>query len=195
MNHSKNRDLKRQHWKAIIEKRVDENTSVKDIAKELKTRYNTLRKYCKRYKIELPQNGKGVLTVNALVKDFKGSMGTVKSQLIGKLNSKECSKCGTTKWKGKNLKMELDHINGDRHDNRIGNLQYLCPNCHSQTDTFRHKNKKHSRKIEDIEFVKALKENTSITTACRALMIPPVKGHFIRALKLAKENRIDHILN
>ncbi|WP_420717446.1 HNH endonuclease [Streptomyces sp. WM6378] len=32
--------------------------------------------------------------------------------------------------------MEIDHVNGDRLDNRRENLRYLCPSCHSQTGTF-----------------------------------------------------------
>jgi hypothetical protein len=35
----------------------------------------------------------------------------------------------------------VDHINGDFHDNRIDNLRFLCPNCHSQTPTFAGKHK------------------------------------------------------
>jgi 5-methylcytosine-specific restriction endonuclease McrA len=38
--------------------------------------------------------------------------------------------------------IELDHINGNHHDNRLENLRILCPNCHAQTDTYRGKNKK-----------------------------------------------------
>nr|WP_233435863.1 MULTISPECIES: HNH endonuclease [Streptomyces] len=34
------------------------------------------------------------------------------------------------------LVLEIDHINGDRLDNRRENLRYLCPSCHSQTQTF-----------------------------------------------------------
>ena len=41
-----------------------------------------------------------------------------------------------TEWKGKRLVLVLDHINGDRTDNRIENLRLLCPNCNSQTETF-----------------------------------------------------------
>lgn len=54
----------------------------------------------------------------------------------------ECSVCGNTgEWNNKFLSLQLDHINGINNDNRIENLRFLCPNCHSQTDTFSGKNK------------------------------------------------------
>jgi hypothetical protein len=49
-----------------------------------------------------------------------------------------CVGCGNEgEWNGKPITLELDHINGDRYDNRFENLRILCPNCHSQTPTFR----------------------------------------------------------
>lgn len=54
----------------------------------------------------------------------------------------KCCDCGNTgKWNGKPIVLELDHINGVNNDNRIENLRILCPNCHSQTPTFRRKKK------------------------------------------------------
>lgn len=48
-----------------------------------------------------------------------------------------CAKCGTAdRWQGKRLVLEIDHVSGDVLDNRIENLRYLCPSCHSQTRTF-----------------------------------------------------------
>ncbi|MHC5261346.1 HNH endonuclease [Streptomyces sp. UC4497] len=48
-----------------------------------------------------------------------------------------CAECGLgDAWQGKRLILEIDHINGDRLDNRRNNLRYLCPSCHSQTETF-----------------------------------------------------------
>ncbi len=50
----------------------------------------------------------------------------------------ECNKCKLSKtWQGEPIVLELDHINGDRFDNRIENIRLLCPNCHSQTENFR----------------------------------------------------------
>ena len=59
----------------------------------------------------------------------------------------ECSVCGIREWLGKVLVLHLDHINGRNNDNRLCNLRLLCPNCHSQTDTYCGKNTRgHSRR-------------------------------------------------
>lgn len=52
-----------------------------------------------------------------------------------------CSVCGISDWLGQKLTLQLDHINGIRNDDRFENLRLLCPNCHSQTETFAGKNK------------------------------------------------------
>ena len=54
-----------------------------------------------------------------------------------------CSECGLVDvWNGKSITLHLDHINGNCRDNRIQNLRYLCPNCHSQTNTYAGRNKR-----------------------------------------------------
>ena len=70
------------------------------------------------------------------------SMVSIKVKLINKYNWKsECSRCKLSEWMGQKIPIEIDHINGIHNDNRIENLRFLCPNCHSQTDTYTGKNK------------------------------------------------------
>lgn len=51
-----------------------------------------------------------------------------------------CSACKRKTWRGQPISLELDHINGNKRDNRLDNLRILCPNCHAQTPTYRGKN-------------------------------------------------------
>jgi hypothetical protein len=54
------------------------------------------------------------------------------------LKPQRCERCSWAKRTTDGyLPLELDHINGDRHDNRLGNLRILCPNCHSLTANHR----------------------------------------------------------
>ncbi|MER5761643.1 HNH endonuclease signature motif containing protein [Streptomyces sp. NPDC002082] len=56
-----------------------------------------------------------------------------------------CAECGIATWMGEPLPLEIDHINGDWRDNRPENLRFLCPNCHSATDTYRGRGKARRR--------------------------------------------------
>lgn len=62
------------------------------------------------------------------------------------LKEKVCECCGITDWNGKPLVLQLHHIDGNPTNNTIENLQILCPNCHSQTDTYCNK-KRNENKI------------------------------------------------
>lgn len=59
----------------------------------------------------------------------------------------ECAICHLKSiWCGKQLVLQVDHINGDHSDCRIENLRFLCPNCHSQTATWSGRKLKHHDK-------------------------------------------------
>lgn len=65
------------------------------------------------------------------------SVAHLKDRLIKEgIKERKCEKCGRTEWEGQSIPLQLHHINGNRTDNRLENLQVLCPNCHAQTDNF-----------------------------------------------------------
>lgn len=87
-----------------------------------------------RYRKELSE----ILVKNSSYQSYK-----LKKRLFASgLRSPYCEECGwCRKTKDGRLPLELDHINGDRRDNRLQNLRILCPNCHSLKPTHRGRNK------------------------------------------------------
>lgn len=79
-------------------------------------------------------------------------------RLISKYRDYKCECCGISEWNGKPLKLQVHHINGDNKDNRIENLQILCPNCHTQTDNYCSKNNS-KRTYKEADRIKEILEN------------------------------------
>lgn len=74
---------------------------------------------------------------------YGGGTYKLKNRLLNEgFFEKKCYNCGGISWLDKPMPLELEHINGNRFDNRIENLTLLCPNCHALTPTYRGKNKK-----------------------------------------------------
>ncbi|MEK7077612.1 MAG: HNH endonuclease signature motif containing protein [Patescibacteria group bacterium] len=118
--------------------------------------YEQIKKYLKKYKIDFSHfKGKAwnvglhytgtprtpleeILIKNSYFQSFK----LKKRLFIAGLKPKQCEECGWNKSTPEGyLPLELDHINGDRHDNRLKNLRILCPNCHSLKPTHRGRNR------------------------------------------------------
>jgi hypothetical protein len=71
------------------------------------------------------------------------SRGQLKRRLLVEgLKKDECERCGISEWRGRALSLALHHVNGDPTDDRLENLQLLCPNCHAQTPNFSGRNRR-----------------------------------------------------
>lgn len=115
--------------------------------------FQTLDKYIKKYNLDsstiIYKNDRG----NKWIPDYTDEevfcensplrTGVIKKRILKKkLIEYKCEKCkndGT--WMGEVLILQLDHRNGINDDHRLDNLRFLCPNCHSQTETYCRSNK------------------------------------------------------
>jgi len=100
----------------------------------------------------------------------------------------ECSSCGISDWRDAPIVLEIDHINGNSRDHRLENLRYLCPNCHSQTPTWRGRNKNSgNKKVSDERLVELLKHNNNRQALIKAGLAAK-GGNYNRCNKLRKQH-------
>jgi 5-methylcytosine-specific restriction endonuclease McrA len=102
------------------------------------------RKVNRKNHMESLSEKRSYMLSDILVQNSTFCRKSLKSKLIKhKLLLYKCSICNNDgTWLGKTISLHLDHINGINNDNRLENLRFLCPNCHSQTDTYSGKNAK-----------------------------------------------------
>lgn len=108
------------------------------------------------------------------------------------LRGQKCEICGSTTWLGKPINLEVHHIDGDRTNNSLDNLQLLCPNCHSYTSNFR-KSKK-IIKISDEDFVEVLRNSKNIGQALTTLGLNSTSGNYVRARNLIEKYKIENLI-
>lgn len=136
---------------------------------------------------EISQKSKATWIKKLLNSDFNliGFESKRKRVIIEQNNA--CNHCGITEWRGKPITLEIDHINGIGDDNRRENLEAICPNCHSITDTWRGRNKptrNGSNKVTDEELITALSQTNNIRQALLAVGLAAKGNNYDRAKKL-----------
>jgi hypothetical protein len=114
------------------------------------------------------------------IENSKVRRGRIKELIIKEnLIEYKCDGCGNCgEWMGKKIVLDLDHINGVNNDNRLENLRFLCPNCHSQTSTYKGRNVKNKNILNnfsssyihtDNEFTEAINSSYNIHQVCNKL--------------------------
>jgi len=108
----------------------------------------------------------------------------------------ECSECGNDGiWRNKKLSLHLEHKNGVNNDNRIDNLEFLCPNCHSQTETFAGRNNRCSKRSKTPKRPVPIQNYCSCGLPIKKRSTTCVKCHRINQRKVTKLPTYGELIN
>lgn len=139
---------------------------------------------------------KGVINLN--IEIFRKYDSPQKTQKFKKelieIRGNQCECCKHTEWLNQPINLELHHIDGDKSNNELNNLQLLCPNCHSYTDNFGSKNIKR-KYCSDEELIEALKNSKTIRQALISLQMSDAGVNYTRARALIKRHNIKLLSN
>ena len=126
---------------ADLQKLIYKSLTLSDVLKYLNMRKTGHSYYTLKKRIIESNLDKGLLRWRSSYKRPANNF-INKHRLLNKgILRNVCSKCGLgPEWCGEKLVLQLDHIDGNYRNNEVSNLRILCPNCHSQTDTYTGKN-------------------------------------------------------
>jgi len=101
----------------------------------------------------------------------------------------KCNHCGLDKWLGKDIILELEHKDGNNKNNDRSNLEMICPNCHSLTQTWRGRNKRERRhRVPDKQLLESLLVNDwNMRQSLLDVGLSAKGGNYKRCHKLKKE--------
>lgn len=152
---------KRKYTEEEFINAVKESKTVKEVLNKLNLsskggNYTSFRKYVKELELDITHFytfGKGPCwnkntkigpkrpLTDYFSNKFTISSNTLRKRLLSeKIFEHKCYNCNNTQWNKLPIPLELEHIDGNHHNNNLSNLTLLCPNCHAQTSTYRGKN-------------------------------------------------------
>lgn len=192
-------EIKEKYKKENLKNIVSTSKTYSEVLKKIGLRsagsnFVTLKKYIKKYELNIEHFDPEKVridklkknTENNLKKDLKNYLvensnynrGHLKKRLYSEgLKKPKCELCGQGEiWRGKKMSLILDHINGVWNDNRLENLQIVCPNCNATLDT--HCGKNLTKKVmsqQDIEKKEEEKKKNIYNSALKKRIVerPP----------------------
>jgi len=140
--------------KSKIEDAIRKTSTMGGASRFLNLDWRTFKRIAKEYDIYNPKHANQYSGKFKLEDILNGKYPQYPTSKISKrlveegLKEYKCEKCGIYNWNNLPIALELNHKNGNNSDHRLENLELLCPNCHSQTPTFRSKKIKFFRLME-----------------------------------------------
>lgn len=156
------REKDQKEYEEIVINFIKESNNINEVCKKLgikatNTNYLRIKKIIEKYNLDISHfcidntetKERKVYTKEDI---FKENSTYQKSKLKDKLiefglKEWKCERCGRSEWENEKIPLETHHINGTNTDNRIENLQLLCPNCHAITDNYCGKNINHTNQL------------------------------------------------
>ncbi|ASV44508.1 hypothetical protein PBI_SCTP2_493 [Salicola phage SCTP-2] len=187
---------------------ANNNESMLQAAKECGLAYTTFRRYAKKLGVYKPSDHIKALDENRhkrkdpkkipieeiIYENKHPHYGTnaLKIRLIKNNYIKEkCIKCNITEWNGERLVFHLDHIDGNSKNHHITNLRLLCPNCHSQTETYCSGQRKNAgNRISDTVLLKNIPKYTTVKQVLENSGLSPSKANYYRVDKLIEQHDV-----
>lgn len=140
---------------------IKEEQSKAFIARQLECSTQTIARFLEKQGIDYQGNksGKGISKKRRsmnLDEYLTGSLDIQSNKVRNKILKEgikphQCECCGNTEWMGQPIPLELHHKDGDRNHNELSNFELLCPNCHAFTDSYRGKNCRKDKGVENID--------------------------------------------
>jgi hypothetical protein len=135
--------------KIEIEDAIIKTDSMSAASKYLKVDLRRFRLYAEMFNLYVPKEygARKKFKLEDILNGLHPQYGSLKlSKRLVKEGYKlyKCEKCNISDWNNSYIQLELDHIDGDSSNNELKNLELLCPNCHSQTPTFKNKRRPHN---------------------------------------------------
>ena len=148
--------MKKSYSAEEFKKAVAENVSVAGVLRQLGLRpiggnYKTVHRFIKEYQLDTshftgqgwnvglkfkPKDSLPDETVFVKESNYKCSW-RLRERYKRLMGISYCEQCHLSSWQGEDIPLEIHHINGVNTDNRLENLQLLCPNCHALTNNYR----------------------------------------------------------